>query len=145
MTRIPFLLATSPVKVCIVGFLLVSQVGFADDAELEGVWVLNKSKTEQSLRQNDVSLPPRLIKNLERSYDNLAYIFKGNRTTYTPKDTIEDQPNWYTWKMQDSTPHSVSILISGLDENVTFSREKDCIGLFIEDYAYSEFYCLQSF
>ncbi len=91
----------------ILGLLLLNGVNLADEGSLEGVWVLDKNRTEQSLGRNGVTLPSLLARNLENSYDDLAYVFKGNRTTYTPKDTIEEQPIWYTWKVKNTSPNSV--------------------------------------
>jgi len=121
--------------------VLISPNLDADSLNLEGVWVLNRSLTIESIETNKVVLPRQVANILESSFDSLAYVFKGDKTTYTPKESIGTQVLWYTWRVKNVTSKLIEISLRGEQSSVIFVRNENCLGLKVQGYSYVEYYC----
>ena len=114
----------------------------ANSLLLEGVWVLNKMKTQHSIEESKAVIPVSQLTTLKNSYGNQAYVFKGNKTTYTSINSINSQEVWLEWEVQDETSDSITIQFNGLNNgSITFKKITNCLGLYIEHFKYIEYYC----
>ncbi|MCJ8313250.1 MAG: hypothetical protein HRU38_13350 [Saccharospirillaceae bacterium] len=117
---------------------LLSCNGSDSKSTLEGKWVLNVNETFSQL--GDVELSIGIKNGIQNSSNDMTYIFQGNKTTYTPKDSKQNKIEWFKWKLISESNKEIEIKVDG-KYYLTFIKHKNCIGLPVEKYSYIEYYC----
>ena len=103
---------------------------------LEGVWILNMALT---IQQSSNALPQQTLNGLKSNAD-MAYVFKNNKTSYTPYESIKEQDVWFDWDLISESDETITVIVDS-DKQIAFLKYKDCIGLTISQYSYVEYYC----
>ncbi|MDG1732870.1 MAG: hypothetical protein P8M49_12915 [Thalassotalea sp.] len=118
---------------------LVFKANASSSEYLEGVWVLN---TTYTIEQSGKALPQKVLNSLN-SNKAMSYVFRKNKTTYTPLESIDEQDDWFEWDLISESVDSITINIYN-EKQIRFSKLKECLGLPIEKYAYTEYYCKEN-
>lgn len=91
------------------------------------------------------ALSNQVLEAIEIASNDMAYVFKGNKTTYTPVDSIDLQDTWYRWERElvDESEKSISIELPK-GKKLRFMKVGNCIGVVVDKYSYIEYYCKTS-
>ncbi|MGI0118300.1 hypothetical protein [Zooshikella sp. RANM57] len=105
---------------------------------LDGAWILDGDLTIKEHTGSE--LPELVLKAINSSSDEMAFVFKGNKTTYTPIDSVEEQETWFKWKLIEDSENSLLIELPK-GKRLRFFKFEQCIGLLVDAYSYTEYYC----
>lgn len=109
-------------------------------AEFLGVWVSSKALTLESIEAAGAPTSD----GLKKSFGEMAYVFRAERTTFTPVGTEGAQSRWYEWRVVESRPEYAVLEFTGQGRapaKIRFTRVHGCLGLKPEGQSFTEYFC----
>jgi len=117
-----------------------------DKDELIGVWVSNKDMTLNGIQFTSSEADGKKYTALDNMLGEMAYVFRGTETTFTPADSIKQQEQWFAWDLVDSNQkvYVVDVHVNGQNKRFEFLKRDGCIGLQVEVSDFVEYFCKKS-